>query len=98
SKFLSLHRDRTLQALQNHHRSATRAAVGDFRTSQGRISLGGRTLSIRLMANLTVCGEYFFAALDRRQLGLGSGTLCASAFFCHGRAGIRIEAVATEAP
>src|SRR4029453_5179068 len=47
---LSLHRDRTLQALHHDHGGATGAAVGNFRTGERWIALALRSESVRLMA------------------------------------------------
>src|SRR6476646_2036651 len=53
AKLLSLHRDRTLQALHHDHGGATGAAVGNFRTRQWRIPLTLRSEPVCLVADLT---------------------------------------------
>src|SRR5882757_2486537 len=65
AKLLSLHRDRTLQALHHDHGGATGAAVGNFRTGQRRITLALRSESARLMADRAIRHKNFFAALRR---------------------------------
>src|SRR6476659_3648223 len=64
AKLLSLHRDRTLQALHHDHGGATGAAVGNFRTRQWRITLTLRSEPVCLVADLTICGENFLATLS----------------------------------
>src|SRR5437762_11615151 len=66
--FLSLHRDRTLQAFHHNHGGATGAAVGNFRTGKRRITLALRSESGRLMADRTVRRKNLFAAVGRRKL------------------------------
>src|SRR5437764_11028808 len=68
AELLSLHRDRTLQALHHDHGGATRAAVGNFRTGKRRISLALRSESARLMADRAVRRKNLFAALGGRKL------------------------------
>src|SRR5215216_1166587 len=51
---LSLHRNRTLQALHHDHGGATGAAVGNLRTGKRRIALALRSESARLMADRAI--------------------------------------------
>src|SRR5512133_1077830 len=60
--FLSLHRDRTLQALHHDHRGATGAAVGNFRTGKRRITLALGSESGRLVADRAVRRKNLLAA------------------------------------
>src|SRR4030095_3802874 len=60
---LSLHRDRTLQALHHDHGGTTGAAVRNFRTGKRRIALALRSKSARLMADRAIRHENFFATL-----------------------------------
>src|SRR5438477_10706350 len=69
AEFLSLHCDRTLQALHHDHGGAMGAAVGNFRAGQRRISLAERSEAARLMADGTVLHKNFFAAFSRRKFG-----------------------------
>src|SRR6266478_2323819 len=62
---LSFHRDRPLQTLHHDHGSATRTAVGNFRTSKRRITLALRSESARLMADRAIRHKNFLAALRR---------------------------------
>src|SRR5205823_791983 len=63
AKFLSLHRDRTLQALHHDRGRATGAAVGNFRTGQRWITLALRAEPVCLVADLTIGRENFLASL-----------------------------------
>src|SRR4029453_583997 len=64
-ELLSLHRNRTLQTLHHDHGGASRAAVGNFRTGQRRITLTLRSEPVCLVADLTICRENFLATLSR---------------------------------
>src|SRR5881392_3517860 len=68
AKLLSLHRDRTLQALHHDHGGAMGAAVGNFRTGQRRITLALRAEPVCLVADLTIRRENFLATFGRRKL------------------------------
>src|SRR5204863_761871 len=68
AEFLSLNRDRSLQAFHHDHGVATRTTVSIFRTGKWRIALAGRAEAGGLMANRAVREENFFAAIDRGKL------------------------------
>src|SRR5437764_6242384 len=68
AELVSLHRDRTLQALHHDHGGATRTAVGNFGTGERRISLALRSESARLMADSAIRHKNLFAALGGRKL------------------------------
>src|SRR5436309_2408362 len=63
AELLPLYRDWTLQALHHDHGGAARAAVGNFRTGQRRISLALRSLPTRLVTDRAIRHKNFFAAL-----------------------------------
>src|SRR6266550_3944140 len=65
AELLSLHRDRTLQALHHDHGGATGAAVGNFRTGKRRITLALRPESACLMADRAIRHKNFLATLRR---------------------------------
>ena len=97
AELLSLDRDRTLQALHHDHGGATGAAIRNFRTGQGWITLALRSESVCLVADLTIRGENFLTALRGREfllLLLTATTRSARLFRCRNAA--RIQAIAAE--
>src|SRR5205823_7379682 len=96
AELLSLHRDRTLQALHHDHGGATGSAVGNFRTGQWRITLTLRSEPVCLVADLTICRENFFASLGGRKLRglLLTATWTGRLLCCRNAA--RIQAIAAK--